>query len=129
MGNIEGRLRLCSRSIVFEPSDVSRAKKVRTNLDASEASTTWQTETETETSSNNRVEKVALNKPPIYLFGKGNTNGNKGESGPNSNDEDDKYLLGGKGANLAVMSRIGISVPPGFTISKELYDAFSHQWN
>ncbi len=30
-----------------------------------------------------------------------------------------KDLLGGKGANLAEMSRIGIPVPPGFTISTE----------
>ncbi len=31
-----------------------------------------------------------------------------------------KNLLGGKGANLAEMSRIGIPVPPGFTITTEL---------
>ena len=28
-----------------------------------------------------------------------------------------KNLLGGKGANLAEMCRLGITVPPGFTIS------------
>ncbi len=32
---------------------------------------------------------------------------------------DMKYLLGGKGAGLAEMSRIGLPVPPGFTISTE----------
>ncbi len=32
---------------------------------------------------------------------------------------DQKELLGGKGANLAEMSRIGIPVPPGFTITTE----------
>jgi pyruvate,orthophosphate dikinase len=31
-----------------------------------------------------------------------------------------KNLLGGKGANLAEMSRIGIPVPPGFTITTEV---------
>lgn len=31
-----------------------------------------------------------------------------------------KNLLGGKGANLAEMSAIGIPVPPGFTITKEV---------
>lgn len=31
-----------------------------------------------------------------------------------------KNLLGGKGANLAEMSRIGIPVPPGFTITTEI---------
>lgn len=41
----------------------------------------------------------------IYSF----SEGNKGESD----------LLGGKGANLAEMTRIGIPVPPGFTITTE----------
>ena len=31
-----------------------------------------------------------------------------------------KELLGGKGANLAEMSLIGIPVPPGFTITTEV---------
>src|ERR1700679_2448840 len=31
-----------------------------------------------------------------------------------------KPLLGGKGANLAEMTRIGLPVPPGFTITTEL---------
>ncbi len=31
-----------------------------------------------------------------------------------------KAVLGGKGANLAEMSKIGLSVPPGFTISTEV---------
>lgn len=30
-----------------------------------------------------------------------------------------KYLLGGKGANLAEMTRLGFNVPPGFTITTE----------
>ena len=31
-----------------------------------------------------------------------------------------KELLGGKGANLAEMNKIGIPVPPGFTITTEV---------
>ena len=31
-----------------------------------------------------------------------------------------RKLLGGKGANLAEMSRIGLPVPPGFTITTEM---------
>ncbi len=40
-----------------------------------------------------------------------------------------KYLLGGKGANLAEMTSIGIPVPPGFTISTEVCRYFyeNHQ--
>ena len=33
-------------------------------------------------------------------------------------------ILGGKGANLSEMSRIGLPVPPGFTISTEVCDLF-----
>ncbi|MBI4114959.1 MAG: pyruvate, phosphate dikinase [Candidatus Omnitrophica bacterium] len=45
----------------------------------------------------------------VYFFGKGHAEGNAGM----------KDLLGGKGANLAEMTRIGIPVPPGFTISTQ----------
>ena len=37
----------------------------------------------------------------------------------------DKELLGGKGANLAEMSRIGLPVPPGFTITAECCRTFT----
>ena len=43
----------------------------------------------------------------IYEFGPENTEG----------DASLKNLLGGKGANLAEMARMGLPVPPGFTIS------------
>jgi len=33
-------------------------------------------------------------------------------------------LLGGKGANLAEMVRIGLPVPPGFTITTEACNAY-----
>jgi pyruvate,orthophosphate dikinase len=45
----------------------------------------------------------------IYVFGPSKTEG----------AADMKNILGGKGANLAEMCRLGISVPPGFTISSE----------
>jgi pyruvate,orthophosphate dikinase len=35
-----------------------------------------------------------------------------------------KELLGGKGANLAEMTSLGINVPPGFTITTEVCDVF-----
>src|SRR3990170_2801017 len=46
----------------------------------------------------------------VYYFGNGQADGSK----------EDKSLLGGKGANLAEMTRIGIPVPPGFTITTEV---------
>ncbi len=39
-------------------------------------------------------------------------------------DGSQKALLGGKGANLAEMTRIGLPVPPGFTISTEVCTYF-----
>ena len=49
----------------------------------------------------------------IYLFG-AKTDG----------DATMRDLLGGKGANLAEMARIGLPVPPGFTITTEVCDFF-----
>ena len=39
-------------------------------------------------------------------------------------DKDQKDLLGGKGANLAEMTNLGLPVPPGFTISTEACRAY-----
>src|SRR3979409_1356044 len=50
----------------------------------------------------------------VYLFGKTKTDGNGGM----------KPLLGGKGAGLAEMCRIGLPVPPGFTITTEVCTYF-----
>ena len=35
-----------------------------------------------------------------------------------------KNVLGGKGANLSEMGRIGLPVPPGFTISTNVCEIF-----
>ena len=35
-----------------------------------------------------------------------------------------KEILGGKGANLAQMAKLGLPVPPGFTISTKVCDYF-----
>src|SRR5207253_2088051 len=50
----------------------------------------------------------------VYYFGEGKADGN-GKMKP---------LLGGKGANLAEMTRIGLPVPPGFTISTDVCTYF-----
>ncbi|MCC6128786.1 MAG: pyruvate, phosphate dikinase [Acidobacteria bacterium] len=50
----------------------------------------------------------------VYSFGNGKAEGAGSQ----------KELLGGKGANLAEMSRIGLPVPPGFTISTEVCTYF-----
>jgi pyruvate, orthophosphate dikinase len=53
---------------------------------------------------------MAKSEKYVYLFGNKKADGNGGM----------KPLLGGKGANLAEMSRIGLPVPPGFTITTEV---------
>ena len=40
------------------------------------------------------------------------------------NIEISKNILGGKGHNLAEMGRLGMPVPPGFTISTKACDLF-----
>ena len=42
----------------------------------------------------------------------------------NGDWEEVRGLLGGKGANLAEMARIGVPVPPGFTVTTEACNAF-----
>jgi pyruvate,orthophosphate dikinase len=42
-----------------------------------------------------------------------------------SADKTDKSLLGGKGANLAAMTQLGLPVPPGFTITTEACNAYT----
>lgn len=54
-------------------------------------------------------EKTELKVKRVFLFGKDVSEGNASM----------KELLGGKGANLAEMSRIGLSVPPGLTLTTE----------
>ena len=43
----------------------------------------------------------------------------------NEGDKSMKNLLGGKGANLAEMTTIGLPVPPGFTITTEVCNHYS----
>ena len=51
----------------------------------------------------------------IFEFSKNKTDG----------DSSLNNLLGGKGANLAEMSKMGIPVPPGFTITTEVCNYFT----
>ena len=64
-----------------------------------------------------RKAKVAAKKRTprrVYFFGAGKADGRA----------DMKEVLGGKGANLAEMNRLGVPVPPGFTISTDVCLAY-----
>ena len=50
----------------------------------------------------------------VYSFGGGRADGGA----------EDKNLLGGKGANLAEMSGLGMPVPPGFTLTTDVCTAY-----
>jgi len=52
----------------------------------------------------------------VYLFG--------GRSTKAEGNAEMKAVLGGKGANLAEMTNLGIPVPPGFTISTEMCSVY-----
>ncbi|CAK9194201.1 unnamed protein product [Sphagnum troendelagicum] len=58
-------------------------------------------------------------KQRVYTFGKGRSEGNM----------EMKSLLGGKGANLAEMASIGLSVPPGFTITTDTCHEYNQNGN
>src|SRR5438132_3653588 len=55
----------------------------------------------------------------VYGFGAGTADG----------DGKMKEILGGKGAGLAEMSRAGVPVPPGFTISTEVCNIYFENKN
>ena len=57
---------------------------------------------------------MAAEKKYVYFFGDGRADGNATQ----------KELLGGKGANLAEMSRIGLPVPAGMTLTTEVCTEF-----
>ncbi|UXR65110.1 pyruvate, phosphate dikinase [Bdellovibrio bacteriovorus] len=60
--------------------------------------------------SENKTTKSTIPQKFVYFFAAGDSEGNAGM----------KNILGGKGANLAEMTSLGIPVPPGFTISTEI---------
>lgn len=64
--------------------------------------------------SDNKSTKATVPQKFVYFFAAGDSEGNAGM----------KNILGGKGANLAEMTSLGIPVPPGFTISTEICTHF-----
>jgi pyruvate, orthophosphate dikinase len=63
----------------------------------------------------NKTEHALATEPRwVFTFGAGHADGSAS----------DRNLLGGKGAYLAEMSRLGLPVPPGFTISAEVCSVY-----
>jgi pyruvate,orthophosphate dikinase len=61
-----------------------------------------------------KTESSATEERRVYVFKKGSSAGRK----------EMKALLGGKGANLCEMAHLGLNVPPGFTITTKVCQAF-----
>ena len=81
-------------------------------LSVSSSSSSRKASVADETASSSSTEKsLGLEYPPISHFGKDATS----SSSSSSTLKNPKAILGGKGANLAEMSSIGLAVPPGFT--------------
>ncbi|KAG5554879.1 hypothetical protein RHGRI_012443 [Rhododendron griersonianum] len=116
-----GSLRVNRRpSVHVSRSSCCRVRLIRCQeLNSSANGFTHLTPKKEEQSIGNRLRSKAIitpvsdptptTKKRVFTFGKGKSEGNKGM----------KSLLGGKGANLAEMASIGLSVPPGLTISAE----------
>ncbi len=90
------------------PTAKKATKETKKSAPASAAKATKATTAKGASSSNKKAEKY------VYTWGNGKADG----------DGSQKALLGGKGANLAEMTRIGLPVPPGFTISTEVCTYF-----
>ncbi|XP_031387314.1 pyruvate, phosphate dikinase, chloroplastic-like isoform X2 [Punica granatum] len=67
-----------------------------------------------ESQKNGPINGRSTERKRVFVFVKGRSEGNKSM----------KELLGGKGANLAEMASIGLSVPPGLTISTEACEEY-----
>src|SRR5205823_8109280 len=63
--------------------------------------------TELAKSAGSAAPATASTQKNLYFFGAGHAEGTK----------DMKKILGGKGANLAEMTNLGVPVPPGFTVA------------
>jgi len=90
-----------------------------TVVDSFQAPAFWKSYPQQTRRSATVVEDIGLEHKAINLFGKGQKFDGKNK----------KDILGGKGANLAEMSSIGLSVPPGFTISTECCSQYCSNWN
>ena len=65
------------------------------------------------------MEELMAKHKNVYFFGNGKAEG----------DAKMKFILGGKGANLAEMTNLGIPVPPGFTIATDVCAAYYENKN
>ncbi len=97
-------------------------KKAGATLRAGRPTTATARPTRPAANASDRSSVSARGKPRyVYRFGAGKADGRA----------DMKQLLGGKGANLAEMTNLGVPVPPGLTITTEVCRLFyeaGHKW-
>lgn len=93
-------------------SKKSKAFQTKNGINNSSPNGVSDVELKAQTSSQMKLNKNI--KKYIYHFGPEGTEGSA----------KDRLILGNKGSNLAEMSRLGLQVPPGFTLTTELCDLF-----
>src|SRR5688572_13374118 len=71
-------------------------------------------QTQTSSASAAAADAPGVRRKLVYSFGGGSAEGTAGM----------KDVLGGKGANLAEMTNLGVPVPPGFTIATSVCNEF-----
>jgi pyruvate,orthophosphate dikinase len=72
-----------------------------------------------------KFQEVSMSKKWVYRFDEVE----QAEKYVGGNWDGVRALLGGKGANLAEMTRIGVPVPPGFTVTTEACNAYLAEGN
>ncbi len=113
-----------TKAVSSRTKKTSTKKSVKTKKAVTKAVKKPQTTKKTKTTKVSKATKAtkvtkAKQSAPLkgkfyYFFGDGKADGSA----------DMKGLLGGKGANLAEMSRAGVPVPPGFTITTEVCNLY-----
>ncbi len=97
------------------PTATASRKSVRRSTKSSKSTKTSRSAKRSATAKRSKRSKADAIGKMVYAFGPSRTEGSATQ----------KLLLGGKGANLADMTSIGLPVPPGFTITTEVCGYFS----
>jgi pyruvate, orthophosphate dikinase len=111
--NINGKKLFLQQKITIGGMPMLHSKgdgDVASTMEDSMAKAKTKVKAKTRNAGNLKAKSITKTKKYVYFFGNKKADG-KSEM---------KNLLGGKGANLAEMTNLGIPVPPGFTVTTEV---------
>jgi len=111
---------MATKTIAKKPAAKAPAKTTSKAKTSAAASTNGKTASKAASKTTSKpVAKPVTNKQWVFLF-----NDEKGVGKVTKSWQATRELLGGKGAGLFDMTRKGLPVPPGFTLSTEVCDEF-----